>query len=85
MNPLKELLTIPGIGKKIAQNLIDLGYRKPADLKGENPVIMYQKLISLRGHHIDRCILYVFRCAVYYSSHDVHDPEKLKWWKWKDH
>jgi hypothetical protein len=29
-------------------------------------------------------VLYVFRCAVYYASHEVHDPELLKWWNWKD-
>jgi hypothetical protein len=21
---------------------------------------------------------------VYYASHPVHEPEKLKWWNWKD-
>jgi len=26
--------------------------------------------------HIHR--LYVFRCAVYYASNDIHDPELLK-------
>jgi hypothetical protein len=33
---------------------------------------------------IDPCVLYVFRCAVYYASHEVHDPDLLKWWNWKD-
>lgn len=27
---------------------------------------------------------HVFRCAVYYAEHEEHDPEKLKWWYWKD-
>ncbi|NMB56563.1 pathogenicity locus, partial [Candidatus Beckwithbacteria bacterium] len=31
----------------------------------------------------DRCLLYVFRCAVYYAK-GGRDPEKLKWWNWKD-
>jgi hypothetical protein len=84
MTPHKSLLTIPGIGKKIAQDLIALGYRHPKDLKGQDPEQMYQKLMALKGQHVDRCMLYVFRCAVYYASNDVHEPEKLKWWKWKD-
>jgi hypothetical protein len=29
-------------------------------------------------------MLYVFRTAVYYASNSKHDPEKLKWWNWKD-
>jgi hypothetical protein len=33
---------------------------------------------------VDRCMLNVFRCAVYYASNDIHDPELLKWWNWKD-
>ncbi|HHE74686.1 MAG TPA: hypothetical protein ENL37_06325 [Desulfobacteraceae bacterium] len=52
--------------------------------KGENPESMYENLMALRGEHIDRCVLYVFRCAVYFSSNSVHEPELLKWWNWKD-
>jgi len=81
---LKELQKIPGIGISLSKDLIDLGYRKSADLKGEDPENMYQNLIKLRGNHVDRCVLYVFRCAVYYASNTIHEPELLKWWNWKD-
>lgn len=84
MNSLKALREIPGIGPRMARDLADLGFAKPADLKGKNPEKMYGDLCALRGRLIDRCVLYVFRCAVYYASHHAHDPEKLKWWKWKD-
>jgi hypothetical protein len=33
---------------------------------------------------VDRCLLYVFRCAVYFASHKKHDPKLLLWWNWKD-
>ena len=26
----------------------------------------------------------VYRCAVYFASTEDPDPEKLKWWNWKD-
>jgi len=84
MTPLKELKKIPGIGIRLGQDLVDLGYRKVDDLKGENPENMYQNLMGLRGYHIDRCVLYVFRCAVYYASNTIHDQESLKWWNWKN-
>jgi hypothetical protein len=29
-------------------------------------------------------MLYVLRCAVYYASTDDPNPERLKWWNWKD-
>jgi hypothetical protein len=33
---------------------------------------------------VDRCMLYVFRCAVYYATNKKHDPKLLKWWNWKE-
>ena len=81
---LKELKVIPGIGKSISVDLYDLGIRKVSDLKEQDPEKMYQKSNAMRGVVQDRCLLYVLRCAVYYASHARHDPEKLKWWNWKD-
>jgi hypothetical protein len=45
---------------------------------------MYADLCRQRKAAVDRCVLYVFRCAVYFASQTVHDPELLKWWRWKD-
>jgi hypothetical protein len=84
MESAKELQIIPGVGKRLSQDFVDLGYRKAEDLRGEDPERMYQNLCSQRGQHIDRCVLYVFRCAVYFASNSVHEPELLKWWNWKD-
>jgi len=33
---------------------------------------------------VDRCVLYVYRLAVYFAENETHEPEKLKWWNWKD-
>ena len=79
-----DLESIPGVGKAVAADLRGLGYRKVADLKGKNPEAMYEKLCRMQGMKIDRCMLYTFRCAVYYASKKKHDPEKLKWWNWKE-
>lgn len=83
-NILKEFQRIPGVGKSIAQDLYDLGYRAVSDLKGENPEHMYETFCNLVGMKVDRCMLYVFRCAVYFASTTTPDPELLKWWNWKD-
>ena len=80
----KELMSIPGVGRSIAQDLIELGIVRVSDLKRKNPDKLYARFCAMKGMRIDRCLLYVFRCAVYYSSHDRHDPELLKWWNWKD-
>ena len=81
---LKELQRIPGVGPSIAQDLYGLGYRSVADLRGEDPEAMYRTQCRRQGGHVDRCVLYVFRLAVYFASTPEHDPELLKWWSWKD-
>jgi hypothetical protein len=79
-----ELQIIPGIGPCMAQDLRDLGIFAVEDLKGQDPEMMYKRLCLTHGMQIDRCVLYVFRCAVYFASKDEHDPELLKWWNWTD-
>ncbi|MGA2296860.1 MAG: helix-hairpin-helix domain-containing protein [FCB group bacterium] len=81
---LKELQTIPGVGKSISQDLWDLGIRSIDDLKNKKPQKLYDEMCSLTNTRQDPCLLYVFRCAVYFASNKIHDPELLKWWKWKD-
>jgi hypothetical protein len=78
-----ELQTIPGVGPSIAADLEDLKIRKVSDLRGRDPQTMYDALCAKRGHQ-DRCLLYVFRCAVYFAQTRRPDPEKLKWWSWSD-
>lgn len=81
---LKDLQIIPGVGKSIAGDLYRLGIRSVSDLKKHNPEILYKDFCVMERQSIDRCVLYVFRGAVYYASHTKHDPELLKWWNWKD-
>lgn len=77
------LQEIPGIGPSMAKDLRDLGIFKIKDLVGQDAETMYKRLCQIHDMHIDRCVLYVFRCAVYYASAKNHDPELLRWWNWK--
>lgn len=79
-----ELEEIPGVGPAIARDLIGMGITRIAQLKGRSPAGLYKKLCDTTGMRHDPCVLYTFRCAIYYASHDRHDAEKLKWWNWKD-
>lgn len=81
---LKDLRRIPSIGPSLAGDLLSLGVRCVADLKGRDPQQLYDQLCEQTGQHHDRCVLYTFRCAIYYASTPRPDPEKLKWWNWKD-
>ncbi len=81
---VNELKQIPGVGDKLAEVLFNLGIHSVRALKNRNPENLYRKLCDNKGIPVDRCVLYVFRCAVYYASNEKHDPERLKWWNWKD-
>jgi hypothetical protein len=71
------------VGPSLARDLRELGYRRVGDLAGENPEAMYERLGRLRAARQDPCVLYVFRCAVYFASTPHPDPELLRWWAWK--
>ena len=80
-DPLQE---IPGIGPSLSADLRALGIEAVPDLVGRDPVDLYERLSVLEGVRQDPCVLYVFRCAVYYASEGEHDPELLLWWNWKN-
>lgn len=85
---LADFRRIPGVGPKIAGDLWDLGLRSVAQLAGADPEEMRLRLEGLAGGHVDRCMLYVLRCAVCFARTEaagaLHDPAKLRWWNWKD-
>ena len=81
---LRQFRTIPSIGKACALDLWAIGLRSIADLKGQNPAALYHKLNVVTGAQHDICMLYTFRCAVYYATEPNPDREKLNWWYWKD-
>jgi hypothetical protein len=73
---LKLLQTIPNIGPSMAQDLYDLGYRKPSDLKKQDPVAMYEKLCKMTKSRQDPCVLDTFMAAVHFAE----TGEEKKWW-----
>ena len=81
---LAELRKIPGVGQAIAGDFWNLGVRRIADLRRQDPEKLYARLCRLQGAPVDRCMLYVMRCAVYYAATADPKPELLKWWNWKD-
>ncbi|MFH1213787.1 MAG: helix-hairpin-helix domain-containing protein [Candidatus Neomarinimicrobiota bacterium] len=81
---LKSLQEIPGVGPCIANDLYQVGIRTVGDLKGNDPEELYARICRKQGCIVDRCLLYVMRCAVYYATETDYDPDLLKWWNWKD-
>jgi hypothetical protein len=79
-----RLESIPYVGKSIAKDFLSIGIKKVSDLKRRDPEKMYLQICAKRHAKIDRCVLYVCRSSVYFANHNKHNPEKLKWWNWKD-
>jgi hypothetical protein len=81
---LADLQRIPGVGPSIARDFYMQGFRRVDELKRCKPQQLYDRQCEIQGGHVDRCWLYVARCAVYFAKTAKPDPEKLKWWNWKD-
>lgn len=81
---LKQFQIIPGIGKACSLDLWNIGLRSIADLADKNPAVLYDELNTITGVKHDICMLYTFRCAVYFASEKNHEEEKLNWWYWKN-
>jgi hypothetical protein len=84
MSNSSDFQTIPGVGRSIAEDLRRLGLTTVQDLVGQDLHELYERSNLDRGARQDRCLLYVIRCAVYYAECG-REPDKLKWWNWKDH
>ena len=62
-----------------------LGFAAPADLVGQDPQQLYDRLCAISGQQQDRCVLYVFRCAVWVAENPNSPCTELRnWWAWKD-
>ena len=83
---VKDLRRIPGVGLSIANDLWNIGIKSVNELKCMDPKAIYDASNSYAGAVQDRCLLYVFRGAVYFAetSASRHEPELLKWWNWMD-
>ena len=82
---IKELMQIPGVGKSIANDLGNINIKSIDQLKGKDPETLYDLSNKYAGTVQDKCLVYVFRCAVYFAETPAseREPERLKWWNWK--
>lgn len=78
----EQLEHIPGVGKSIADDLRAIGIHHTSDLRGKDPEQLFHLSNAKAGVVQDRCVLYTFRCAVYYAD-GGREKDKLLWWNWK--
>ena len=81
---MSELKNIPNVGKATERDLLEMGYTDIDSLKGVSAQTLYEQECALRGFTLDRCQLYLCRAVEYFVNTDRPDPQKCKWWFWKD-
>ena len=68
---------IPNIGKRMAADFRLLGLKTPKDLKGQDPLKLYQSLNKKSGARQDPCVLDTFMAAVDFMNGGKSQP----WWE----
>lgn len=76
-----DLIKIPGVGKNMKQHFIELGITNVEALIDKDPEQMYEEDKMRCDGELDRCVLYVYRCAVEFAK---TRNSNLKWWDFKD-
>lgn len=61
---IKELRKLPGVSEKAAEGLYTLGIRSKEDLRGKDPVALYEELRNRPGSYCEPCMLNSFKIAV---------------------
>lgn len=74
------LEAIPNIGPRVAEDLRQLGINVPADLKGQDPYVLYRQLCVQAGVIHDPCLLDTFIAATRFMSGEASRP----WWHYTE-
>jgi len=73
---LASLQEIPNVGPSLAESLERAGIKRPGQLKGKDPHVLYATLCKRTGVRHDPCVLDTFISAVRYMEGGPVQP----WW-----
>jgi hypothetical protein len=76
----QQLEQLPNVGPSIAHDLRLIGIHKPADIKQQDPIMMFQQLCSTTGKKHDPCVIDVFISAIRYMNGQA--PQS--WWQFTE-
>ena len=74
----QTLEQLPNIGPALAADLRLIGIRTPAELRGKDAFVLYQKLCAATGQRQDPCVLDTFMAATDFMRGAPAAP----WWKY---
>ena len=73
---LHRLRDLPNVGPAMARALQLLGFTRPVDLVGQDPLALYRRLCERRGDRQDPCVLDVFLSITRFLAGE----EPRRWW-----
>ncbi len=72
----RVLEQLPNIGPALAQHLRLIGIHEPAQLRGQDAYVLYQKLCAATGQRQDPCVLDTLMAATDFMAGATPAP----WW-----
>ena len=75
-NDCHTLEQLPNIGPSLAEDLRSIGIHRPADLRGKDAFVLYQKLCAATGQRQDPCVLDTFMAATDF----MRGAQAAPWW-----
>lgn len=73
---VRAFTDIPNVGRAMAGDLRALGFTRPAELVGQDPLALYRRLCALTGARQDPCVLDTFLAVVDFMGGGAARP----WW-----
>ena len=67
---------LPNIGPSLAEDLRSIGIHRPADLRGRDAFVLYQRLCAATGQRQDPCVLDTFMAATDF----MRGAQAAPWW-----
>lgn len=78
----RELADLVSIGPAMLRDFEMLGVKSVAQLAGEEPEELYQRLCRITGQRQDPCVLDTFSAAVAQARDPGLPPQQAQWWYW---
>ena len=60
----KRFQDIPNVGPRMEEDFLQLGFKNPSDLKGQDALALYQEMCRLTGTRHDPCVLDTYMAVI---------------------
>jgi predicted DNA-binding transcriptional regulator YafY len=78
----REFQRLGSVGPATAADLLQLGFRRIDDLRGQDPIALYERLCALTGRRQDPCVEDTLRCAIARAEQPELPERWRQWHRW---